>query len=278
MNTLTGNSLASVYPQFLHTGVGNLTTGFVVRLGDGQGTPLSMTGGAVIVTGAFFANFDSYVRGVQTTGPENGLQIRCYGTNVTSGVEMGALGDINSGGGRMYYNPSSGQIVFDTGTVVNKITRMSISSRIYMNGSASRSFSGYPITTPDDTVSNLRRLGGYVECQTDVGPISLAYNLSDERLKTNIAPVAASSAALIKQIEFIQFNWHADSGATGHVDVGFRAQQLQALDSRLVNVMQDARQTLFLNEPVIVAHMAKAIQELIARVEVLEAAAAATPG
>ena len=42
-NSLTGSSLSSTYTQLLHCGTGTLAAGFVVRLGDGTASPLTIS-------------------------------------------------------------------------------------------------------------------------------------------------------------------------------------------------------------------------------------------
>lgn len=141
------------------------------------------------------------------------------------------------------------------------------------NGTGARGYSGQIITTPNDSVANAIRAAGYIEWQTDVGAIGTNYFLSDESKKDNIQPSVFSSSALIAQVRFISFDWRPESGQTGHVDVGVSAQQLQTLDGRLVRELSDG--TLMVHEPALVAHLAKAVQELIAKNEALEARVAA---
>jgi hypothetical protein len=105
------------------------------------------------------------------------------------------------------------------------------------------------------------RAAGYLEWITDIGAVGTNYFVSDIRKKTNIAPSVFNSTAVIAGIEFIKFDWKPESGNQGHVDVGMSAQQLQELDPRLVNELSDGG--LMVNEPALVAHMAKAIKEIL---------------
>ena len=114
----------------------------------------------------------------------------------------------------------------------------------------------------------LRNPGGYIEWDTDVGIVGTNYFVSDERKKDNIQPATYDSSALIRQINFIQFDWKPESGIEGHVDVGVSAQQVQKLHPQLVNEMSDG--SLMINEPALISHMAKAIQELQAEVAALK--------
>jgi hypothetical protein len=58
-------------------------------------------------------------------------------------------------------------------------------------------------------------------------------------------------------------NWsghlHLSAVIPDHVDVGVSAQQLQAIDNRLVSELSDG--SLMVNEPALVTHLAKALQE-----------------
>jgi hypothetical protein len=120
------------------------------------------------------------------------------------------------------------------------------------------------------------RSSGYLEWNTDAGAVGTNYFASDIRKKNNIAPSVFNSSAVIAGIEFIEFDWKPESGNQGHVDVGVSAQQLQQLDNRLVNELSDG--SLMVNEPALVAHMAKAIQEQQALIIQLQADVAALKG
>jgi len=141
-------------------------------------------------------------------------------------------------------------------------------NRVSCTGSGSRGYSGYLLTTSNDSVANCLRANGYLEWQTDVGAVGTTYFLSDVSLKENIAPSTTVSSDLINDIDFIQFDWKPESGNTGHVDVGVSAQQLQEVDARLVNELSDER--LMVNEPALLAHLGKALQEALAKIEALE--------
>ena len=152
--------------------------------------------------------------------------------------------------------------------------KITVGGRVY--GNSPRYEGGYYINCPDTSIGRVLRASGYLEWTSDVGAIGTNYFLSDIRKKENITLSTFNSSALISKIEFIGFDWKPDSGNSGHVDVGVSAQQLQTLDNRLVNELSDG--SLVVNEPALVAHMAKALQEqqaiitaLTARIEALEA-------
>jgi hypothetical protein len=135
---------------------------------------------------------------------------------------------------------------------------------------------GNPIVNDGLNVFTVGRAAGYLEWLTDIGAVGTTYFVSDIRKKENIAPSTFNSSAIISGIEFIEFDWKPKSGNEGHVDVGVSAQQLQQLDNRLVNELSDG--SLMVNEPALVAHMAKAIQEQQALITQLQADVAALKG
>jgi hypothetical protein len=148
--------------------------------------------------------------------------------------------------------------------------RMNGNGRVELpNAAGARGNSGYPITTPDDTIANAVRKSGYIEWQTDAGAVGTNYFTSDERKKENIAPATKQSSDVIEAIQFIEFDWKPDSGGEGHVEVGVSAQQLQTIDPRLVSTLSD--DMLMVNEPALVSHMAKALQEALTKIEAMEA-------
>ena len=167
----------------------------------------------------------------------------------------------------------TGSLLFN----INGSQKVSLSStQLYLNSVASRGFSGYVITTPNNSVANAIRSSGYIEWQTDVGAIGTSYFLSDENKKENIAPSVFNSSDLLSKINFIQFDWSLDSGNSGHVEVGVSAQKLQAIDARLVNELSDG--SLMVNEPALVAHIAKALQEQMEEIKALKAEIEALKG
>ena len=244
--------------------------------------------------------------GIGTTAPTVMLDVagtgnfggglNVYGSfNTSSIVEVGTLGtgdrnsviDFHSSGaaGSLDYSAriirtpgANGQLdTYNTGSgnlnwVVNGVTRMTIfgsNGRPYLSASGSRGATGYVLTTQTDSVSNAFRAPGYIEWSTDVGAVGTNYFLSDVRKKENISPSVQSSADLINQIDFIQFDWKPESGNTGHVNVGVSAQQLQGIDARLVNELSDGG--LMVSEPALIAHIAKALQEALTKITALEA-------
>jgi hypothetical protein len=129
---------------------------------------------------------------------------------------------------------------------------------------------GVIITSPDASIGNLRWVFnvGYVEAIVPGSAIGWNVFFSDEKLKQNISPSVFNSSELINKIKFIEFDWKPETGRTGHVDAGVSAQNLQSIDERLVNVLSD--DSLMVNEPALVVHIAKALQEALSEIEALK--------
>jgi hypothetical protein len=262
------NASANGSLDLVNTGTGDISfqpgTGAAWYLRASSNTSYSgafRIGGSGVPDGAFDFSAESDVRWLARGG-----RLDCVNggnTNWQAGVLRGA------------------ELSFRT---ANDVTRFKVRNdgRCYFeNGSGSRGYSGYAITSGSDSVANATRANGYIEWITDVGAIGTSYFVSDIRKKENITPCTFNSSELISKIEFIGFDWKPDSGSTGRVDVGVSAQQLQDLDARLVSELSDG--SLMVNEPSLVAHLAKAIQEqqaiitaLTARVVALESNTGAT--
>jgi hypothetical protein len=129
---------------------------------------------------------------------------------------------------------------------------------------------GVIITSPDASIGNLRWVFevGYVEAIVPGSAIGWNVFFSDEKLKQNISPSVVNASELINKIKFIEFDWKPETGRTGHVDAGVSAQNLQSIDERLVNVLSD--DSLMVNEPALVVHIAKALQEALSEIEILK--------
>ncbi len=84
-------------------------------------------------------------------------------------------------------------------------------------------------------------------------------NTSDIRLKKNIKPLAYGLKDVLK-IEPISYSWKDDN--TGKTKVGVSAQQLQTVIPEVVNIGDDAQQTLGVNYAELVPVLVNAIKEL----------------
>ena len=206
--------------------------------------------------------------GIGTTGPGGPLDIINQAQRyMFRGGRIDCVNAANTVWGT--FATQSNQVDLRTSNGTTRFQMLS-SGRIYLpNASAARGSIGYPIATPNDSVANAIRANGYIEWQTDIGAVGTNYFTSDERKKENIAPATKQSSEVIEAIQFIEFDWKPDSGGEGHVDVGVSAQQLQTIDPRLVSTLSD--DMLMVNEPALVSHMAKALQEALTKIEALEA-------
>lgn len=276
-----------------------LTVNGSVFMSGGDGTAVSWASDL----SSHYVRFNSSLNGLQMQG-FGGLAFLTGGANermrITSDgrVGIGTASPINSldvvgGNARVRWNVSTGSnacIQATTNVAANAYAtqiydadyhgfRVFGTDRFFVDGSfaycigvGARSGTG-PVLTTNNSLGSLFRNAGYIEFNSDVGAIGLNYFVSDETKKDNIQPSVFSSSALVAQVNFISFDWKPESGQTGHVDVGVSAQQLQSLDGRLVKELSDG--TLMVNEPALIAHLAKAVQELIAKNEALEARVAA---
>ena len=230
-----------------------------VTLPDGGGA-LSKSGGTM--TGIIYAPSV----GVNTAGAAAGNLDVTDNTGLRTLYRDGRIDHVNStntswsngqyrANGFYWYNPAgTSQLKIELG-------------RVWFNTTGSRGYSGYAITNSNDNLANAWRAGGYIEWQTDVGAIGTSYFNSDISLKENIVPSTKSASDVINAIEFVEFDWKPDAGNEGHVEVGVIAQQLQTVDSRLVSELSDKK--LIVNEPALMAHMAKALQEALTEIKTL---------
>jgi hypothetical protein len=256
--------------------------GWVIRNTGGVFT--LWTGPSPGVAGTAFTDFAERVRvtssgnvGIGTSTPAGSLQVvggilarggvpGASGVNNNGYAFTGNSGDNDSG----MYSSADGQLGFYT----NSLERISINTRAqFVNGSASRGATGYPITTPDDSIANALRADGYIEWQSDIGAIGTTYFSSDIRKKRNIQPSTTPALPVINAIELIDFDWAEGSGEKGHVNVGVSAQQLKTVNEQFVAELSDG--SLMVRDPKIFPFLIKAIQEQQAIISAMEARLAA---
>lgn len=122
--------------------------------------------------------------------------------------------------------------------------------------------------------------GRYLETSGTAGAFGIRYNVSDERVKNNIVTSTVDATSVVKGMRFISFDWGAFGVGTGHVPLGFSGQNLQGLVPNMVTVVEQPVDTplhqfgniLQVNEGTVMAYLAKALQEALARLDALEAA------
>ena len=112
------------------------------------------------------------------------------------------------------------------------------------------------------------------------GSKGIYYTASDETLKKNIVNTTYDAGALIKQIRFVDFDWKETLPEGGqHVKCGIIANEVELLEDELVFQPKDPTTgdlgVRHLNGMHFSTISAKAIQELITKVETLEAKVAA---
>ena len=106
------------------------------------------------------------------------------------------------------------------------------------------------------------------------GVVSLNVNdTSDEKMKKNITSLADGAIDRIKQLRPVNFDWKKDSDLNGQS--GFIAQEIKTVIPDLVQGEEYVEGSIesvgySVNTTGIVAHLTKAVQELITKVETLE--------
>ena len=123
---------------------------------------------------------------------------------------------------------------------------------------------------------------------TSAGVISGDFNdTSDEKLKENIVSVSDGSLALVKQLRPVTFDWK--DSTRGNNQAGFIAQEVKTVIPKIVNgteynetEVNEKGQIIStgysINTTGLVAHLTKALQELSAKNDALEARIAALEG
>ena len=99
---------------------------------------------------------------------------------------------------------------------------------------------------------------------------------SDEKLKKNIVSVPDGAIANIKQLRPVNFDWKDETAQQGNT--GFVAQEVKAILPNLVNGEEwdgTEGKAYSLNTGGVLAHVTKALQEAIAKIETLESKVAA---
>lgn len=114
------------------------------------------------------------------------------------------------------------------------------------------------------------------------GVVSLNVNdTSDEKMKKNITSLADGAISRIKQLRPVNFDWKKDSDLNGQS--GFIAQEIKTVIPDLVQGEEYVEGSIesvgySVNTTGIVAHLTKAVQEAITKIETLETKVAALEG
>ena len=130
-------------------------------------------------------------------------------------------------------------------------------------------------------ISLIAHLGSYVHFTTSGGNKGIYYNVSDATIKENIADTTYDASSVIKNLRFVDFDWTEDSGFdnTTRETCGVIAQEIEVLDNGFtftpVDPVTNEKGVSHIIPLKFMTVSAKAIQELITRIETLEAEVAA---
>ena len=133
----------------------------------------------------------------------------------------------------------------------------------------------------NNSVHNLVHISNYLHVGTSSGGFGVYYNVSDSTLKENVANTTYDASSVIKNLRFVDFDWKADSGFDNSTreTCGVIAQEVGTLDSSFIFQTTDPETNVVGKSQIVplkfMTVSAKAIQELITRVETLETKVAA---
>ena len=161
-------------------------------------------------------------------------------------------------------------------------THSSVTDATYAN-----KYTGYNFRLIYSSANNMYdivHISNYAHFGTSAGSRGIYYNVSDVSLKENITDTTYDATSIIKNLRFVDFDWKDDNefttnGSSSRETCGIIAQELETLDDSFTFQTTD-RQTGEKGVKQIVplkfmTVSAKAIQELITKVETLEAKVAA---
>ena len=123
--------------------------------------------------------------------------------------------------------------------------------------------------------------GHRITCAAN-GVVSCLFNdTSDEKLKKNITSLADGAINKIKQLRPVNFDWKRESDLNGQS--GFIAQEVKTVIPDLVQGEEYVEGSIesvgySVNTNGLVAHLTKALQEAITKIETLETKVAALEG
>ena len=260
-------------------------------------------------TGSFNTGVGNNALGANTTGStSNALGLFALGANTTGGNNNAFGADALRFNTTGTYNTAMGQNALATNTTASEVTAFgsyALSTSTGVLNTAIGAAAGSNITTGTNntcvgysslassaTVSNTITLGnssiGTLRCQ-----VTSITSLSDERDKKDIAPLE-HGLDFVKQLKPVSFEWNArpeiridhegneieTQGKVGIADIGFIAQDIVALEDSLGAAdslqlsFRDNPEKLEVTQGRLIPILVKAIQDLTAKVEALEAAQA----
>ncbi|MBF0714488.1 phage tail protein [Gemella sp. GH3] len=218
---------------------------------------------------------------------ENGLQINAPATsNANYGVGLQVLGQGYSKNGKNYPkglfiypddNFSVGSTTYRTNEVLLTVNGM-IEFSSYRDGNGNQ-FEGYGIPTRKSADKNGAPIM-YMYHDWQEGYETLSYfrsggwvtvrpeSNSDVRLKKNIQSTKVNASSVIKNIDFVEFDWK--DAKKRRETLGVIAQQLEQLDPTLIDKIKDEDSRYILNSPKILMYALKGVQELIEQNQKLE--------
>jgi hypothetical protein len=119
---------------------------------------------------------------------------------------------------------------------------------------------GACMVNQDNRIGRWIVASGYFEVLIDGSAYGVSFFPSDEKIKKNIVPTTYNALDTVEQIEFKEFDFDPEKSIkVGHVKCGITAQQVQSIDSNLVEMQGDFL-TPKLDQMVYVS--LKAIQEM----------------
>ena len=136
------------------------------------------------------------------------------------------------------------------------------------------------VYSANSNVYDLGHVGTYLHLGTSGGSKSITYDTSDEVLKKNIIDSTYDASSFIKNLKFRDYSWIESEGGA-HVSCGIVAQEVETIDSELVYQTTNQYGELSprnINSMNFATISAKAIQEILAKVESLEARVSALEG
>jgi hypothetical protein len=307
-NTTVGTSaLASNTTGSLNSAIGHFALG--ANTTGAYNNALGQDALRANTTGQYNNAFGNNALGANTTGSANSaFGLFALGANTTGGNNHAVGADCLRFNTTGSYNTAMGQNALATNTTSAEIsafgsyalnlttgalnTGVGAAAGSTLTTGTNNSFLGYSAQPSSATVSNTITLGNSsiatLRCQ-----VTSITSLSDERDKTNIETLE-HGLDFVKQLKPVSFEWNARpetrtdhegneievQGKVGIQDIGFIAQDIVALEDSLNAAeslqlsFRDNPEKLEVTQGRLIPILVKAIQDLTAKVEALEAAQA----